>query len=147
MSRISVSDRRQDVDFEFVSQFLSQQSVWAQGIGRATQKRALDNSLCLSAFADNQQVGFARVVTDYATYAWIDDVFVDESVRGQGVAHQLLTAILDHSALQSVASWWLSSSNPAARALFEKHGFSRPHDQRLAKLMARPKHQGEHYQR
>ena len=140
-----MSDRREDVDFEFVHRFLSKQSVWAAGVGRSTQQRALDNSLCISAFHEGKQVGFARVVTDYATYAWIDDVFVAESAQGHGISHRLITAILQHADLKSVASCWLSSSNPVARSLFEKHGFKVPDPERLGKLMALPKHQNDEY--
>ncbi len=145
MAAITVSDRPHDIDFEFVYRFLSEESVWAVGIGRDTQQRAIESSLCLNAFVDKQQVGFARVVTDYATFAWVDDVFVDPDYRGQHVAHELMLAIMQHAALGSVASWWLSSSNPDARALFEKHGFERPDTDRLAKLMARPKLKPEFY--
>ena len=145
MKDIFVSDQRDDVDFEFVYRFLSEKSIWASGVGRTTQMRVLKNSLCISAFSEGKQVGFARVVTDYATYAWIDDVFVEESVQGKGVAHRLMTAILEHDDLRSVASWWLSSSNPVARSLFEKNGFAIPDTERLGKLMALPKHQGEDY--
>lgn len=145
MYEITLSDRREDVDFEFVHRFLSEQSIWAKGVGRSTQHRALSNSLCISAFYEGKQVGFARVVTDYATYAWVDDVFVAESAQGQGVADRLITAILQHADLQSVASWWLSSSNPVARSLFEKHGFKAPDPERLGKLMALPKYQSEDY--
>lgn len=140
-----VSDRREDVDFDFVHQFLSEQSIWATGVGRNTLKRALDYSLCFSVFKDDRQIGFARVVTDCATFAWIDDVFVDPDERGAGVPHHLLNAIVDHESLASVASWWLSSSNPVARSLFVKHGFEEPPRERLMKLMARPKQQSESY--
>ena len=145
MEEVVISDQRKDVDFEFVYRFLSERSIWAAEVGRSTQMRALDNSLCISAFKEGRQVGFARVVTDYGTYAWIDDVFVDESVQGQGIAHHLMTRILEHADLQSVASWWLSSSNQVARSLFEKYGFAVPNPERLGKLMARPKHKGEEY--
>ncbi|MEM9623534.1 MAG: GNAT family N-acetyltransferase [Pseudomonadota bacterium] len=147
MEKITISDSQADIDFEFVYQFLSEQSIWASGVGRTTQRRALDNSLCISAFNNGKQVGFARVVTDYATFAWVDDVFVDEAVRGQGVAHQMISTILNHDKLQSVASCWLSSSNPVARALFAKPGFTRPDEARLDKLMAQPKRQNNSYKR
>ena len=145
MKEIILSDKREDVDFKFVYGFLSERSMWAAGVGRSTQKKALDNSMCISAFIAGKQVGFARVVTDYATYAWIDDVFVDEAAQSQGVSHHLITTILEHRDLKSVASWWLSSSNPVARSLFEKHGFEVPDPKRLGKLMALPKHQGKDY--
>ena len=142
-----ISDNRADVDFAFVHGFLAHESIWATDIGAETLKRALDHSLCISAFRDEEQVGFARAVTDFATYAWIDDVFVKESERGAGIARRLLEGIVSHESLAPVASWWLSSSNPHARALFQKIGFEEPPPERAAKLMARPKAQGEAYRR
>jgi GNAT superfamily N-acetyltransferase len=145
MSDVQISDRREDIDFEFVFRFLSDESIWADGIGRETQQRAIDNSLCISAFVNDQQVGFARAVTDYATFVWVDDVFVDPNARGKGVSKHLIAAIIEHPKLTSVASWWLSSSTPAARSLFEKFGFEVPAKERIAKWMGRPKVKSEAY--
>ena len=147
MSGITVSDKSEDVDFEFVYRFLSGESIWADGIGRETQQRAIDYSLCFSAFHDRQQVGFARAVTDYATFVWIDDVFVDAEMRRSGVAKLLIQTVVDHPSLVSVASWWLSSSTPNARALFEQYGFEVPERQRIAKWMGRPKVKTEFYKK
>lgn len=139
MADIHISDQSADVDFEFVYRFLSGESIWADGIGRETQQRAIDNSLCVSAFLNGRQVGFARAVTDYATFVWIDDVFVDSEARRSGVARLLIQTIIDHPSLVSVASWWLSSSNPNARSLFDQFGFEIPEKQRITKLLGRPK--------
>ena len=147
MSGIRISDKTSDVDFEIVYGFLSGESNWADGIGRETQQRAIDNSLCISALQGTQQVGFARVVTDYATFAWIDDVFVDPEARRSGVAKRLIQAIVEHPRLGSVASWWLSSSNPSARELFKQYGFDVPEKDRIAKWMGRPKLKTESYRR
>lgn len=145
MSGIRISDKTNDVDFEFVYSFLSDESNWADGIGRETQRRAIDNSLCISAFHDGKQIGFARAITDYATFAWIDDVFVDPDARRSGVAKLLIQAIVEHPKLNSVASWWLSSSNPKARELFKQYGFEVPDKDRIAKWMGRPKVKTESY--
>ena len=145
MSDIKISDNPSDVDFEFVYGFLSCESNWADGIGRRTQQRAINNSLCVSAFQDDKQIGFARVITDYATFAWVDDVFVDAAARRTGVAKLLIQTIVEHPRLSSVASWWLSSSNPSARALFKQYGFGTPEQSRIEKWMGRPKVKTEAY--
>ena len=139
MDTLKICDRLEDMDRAVLHRFLSEEAHWQKGIGPKTLERALENSLCVGAFIDGGQVGFARVITDYATFAWIDDVFVDPSVRGQGVAYRLMEAIIEHRKLKSIAAWWLSSSNPDARRLFEKFGFSKPEQERLEKWMARKK--------
>ncbi len=147
MADIQISDQTTDVDFEFVHRFLSGESIWADGIGQQTQRRAIDNSLCISAFEHGKQVGFARAVTDYATFVWIDDVFVDPESRRSGIAKLLIRTIVDHPSLVSVASWWLSSSTPNARSLFEQFGFEVPEKQRIAKWMGRPKVKSDFYKK
>ncbi len=145
MGDLKISDDLKEMDLAVVHRFLSEEAHWQKGIGPQTLTRALENSLCIGAFLDGKQVGFARVVTDYATFAWIDDVYVDASARKQGVAYQLIQAIIDHPKLDAVAAWWLSSSNPQARRLFEKFGFSQPDQERLDKWMAREKTKSDAY--
>ncbi len=145
MDALTISDRPEDMDLTRVHRFLSEEAHWQKGIGLKTLERALENSLCVGAFLDGTQVGLARVITDYSTFAWIDDVFVDTSARGQGVAYRMMEAIIDHPELKSVAAWWLSSSNPDARRLFEKFGFSEPKKERLEKWMAREKVKSDAY--
>lgn len=139
MDKLQISDQSEDIDFEFVYRFLSEESIWATGIGRETQKRAIENSLCISAFLHGKQIGFVRVVTDYATFAWVDDLFVDPSIRGAGVAKRLIREVLEHPSLNTIASWWTCSSNPAARALFKQFAFDIPEKNRIAKWIGRPK--------
>jgi len=145
LGEIQLSDQVTDVDFEFVYRFLAGESIWATGIGRDTQRRAIDNSLCISAFIDRKQVGFCRAVTDYATFVWVDDVFVDSNVRRRGIAKLLIQSIVEHPSLVSVASWWLSSSNEDARRLFQRFGFVVPEEHRIGKLMGRPKIKSDSY--
>ena len=145
MDNLKISDRLEDMDRAVVHRFLSEEAHWQKDIGPKTLERALQNSLCIGAFVDDAQVGLARVITDYATFAWIDDVFVDASFRGQGIAYRLMEAIIDHPRLTSVAAWWLSSSNPDARRLFEKFSFSTPDQERLEKWMAREKIKSDAY--
>jgi hypothetical protein len=85
MDKVEISDRLEDVDFDFVHNFLSQFSHWKKDIGPNTLRRALEHSNCISAFINGAQVGFVRVVSDHATFAWVDDLFVDEKYRGNGI--------------------------------------------------------------
>ena len=127
------------VDFGFVRHFLSEESPWARGIPTEALRRAIDNSLCFSIFEPGEkQVGFARVVSDLATFAYVDDLFVDENYRGRGLGGALVNAVLTHPDLCSVKSWWLFASGPEARRLFERHGFRQPERERLARWMTTP---------
>jgi GNAT superfamily N-acetyltransferase len=118
---IKVTDDPAAVDFEAVHRFLDQESHWAQGIPRATLERALRHSLCFSALDDGRFVGFARVVTDRATFAWLCDVFVEESHRGRGIARALMQAIDSHADLQQLRRFLLATRS--APGLYAKHGF------------------------
>ena len=141
---LRITDKISEIDLARVQLFLKG-TVWQSGIGPKTLGRALNNSLCISAFDDNLQIGFARAVTDRATSCWIDDVFVDPAHRGQGVAGRMIESIVQHSELRSVASWFLSSSNQEARRVFAKYGFESIGPERAGKLMARAKIHNEQY--
>lgn len=71
-------------------------SYWSPGIDRALMERAFAGSHCLGAYDGDNQVGFARTITDYATFAWIADVWVDEAVRGQGLGRRMVSWFTDH---------------------------------------------------
>lgn len=97
-------------------------SYWAEGIPRETLERALRHSLCLGVFdAEQSQVGFARLITDYATYAYLADVFVLESHRGLGLSKRMLEEIQGHSELQGLRRVALVTKD--AHGLYEKFGF------------------------
>lgn len=84
-------------------------------------QRSLDNSLNFGIFKENQQVGFARVVTDFATFGWIADVFILEEHRGKGLAKWLMKSILSHPRLQGFRRWVLATKD--AHELYRKFGF------------------------
>jgi GNAT superfamily N-acetyltransferase len=121
-SQFTVSTRVEDVDRERLFHFLNEESGWAKGIPRETVDRAVENSLNFTLLnADGVQRGYARVVTDRATFAWLCDVYVDEELRGLGVSHRLLEAVDAHPDLIGLRRWLLATST--APWLYEKYGW------------------------
>lgn len=120
-------------------------TVWQSEIGPKTLDRALQNSLCMAAIVDGELVGFARAVTDRATFCWVDDLFVDPKHRGHGIARTMMNAIVNHEELATVATWFLASSNPEARKIFEEFGFETLPEDRASKIMALPRLLNERY--
>lgn len=110
------------LDHERVHGWLSREAYWSLGIDRQVFERALAHSLVASAFVDGEQVAFARVVTDRATFAWLCDVFVATPARGQGVGTRLIRAVVEHPELQGLRRWALRTRD--AHALYERFGFT-----------------------
>jgi len=108
------------VDKDVVYGFLSR-SYWAKGIPRPVLERAIANSLCFSVFDGDAQVGFARVATDRATFAYLADVFVLPSHRGRGLSKLLMETIVAHPDLQGLRRWVLVTQD--AHGLYARYGF------------------------
>ena len=87
---------RERLDVTLIHRFLSTEAYWSTGIPRSVVERAIDHSLCIGAYRGRQQVGFARMTTDRATFAYLGDVFVVASERGQGIATRMVRALLEH---------------------------------------------------
>ena len=104
--------------------FLSEESYWAKGIPLELVERALEHSLCFAALDGEATVGFARVITDYATFGYLADVFVLPSHRGRGISKRILQAITEHPALQGLRRWQLVTRD--AHGLYAQFGFSAP---------------------
>jgi N-acetylglutamate synthase-like GNAT family acetyltransferase len=119
---IRISTDPTDVDLDWLVAALSERAYWALGRTREVVERSIANSLCFSAMDGAKQVGFARVVTDQATFAWICDVFVDESMRGRGVGKLLLTVITEDPRLAGLKRTALATSSPQ---FYEQFGFER----------------------
>jgi GNAT superfamily N-acetyltransferase len=109
------------IDGELVYGFLSQ-SYWARGLPRDVFERALANSLCFSLFDGGAQVGFARVATDRATFAYLADVFVLPTHRGRGLGKLLMETIIAHPDLQGLRRWVLVTRD--AHGLYARYGFA-----------------------
>ena len=129
---ISTDNKR--LDIRRIHDFVSNQSYWAQGRPIQTVQRALDNSLNFGLYKNNQLIGFARVVTDYATFAWIADVFVLSEHRGQGLSKWIIEVILSHPELQGFRRWVLATRD--AHGLYARFGFIPLH--RPERWMERP---------
>ena len=116
----TVTTDRARLNEELIHQFLSR-SYWAEGIPRETLARAMRNSLCFGLLAGSQQIGFARVITDSATFAYLADVFILEPYRGRGLAKFLMESIMKHPQLQGLRRWMLATRD--AHSLYRKFGF------------------------
>src|SRR6266566_7932166 len=125
------------LDLDVIHGFLSRSSYWAAGIPRELVARALRHSTCFGAFDGNEQVGFARVISDHATFAYVCDVFVLDSHRGRGVGKQLMAAVKSHPDLQGLRRWVLFTRD--AHELYRQFGFSEArHPDRLMEIQSGP---------
>jgi len=123
-----LTDDPNAVDLAVVHGFLTQ-SYWAAGIPRETVARGIANSLPLSAFLGERQVGFARVVTDRATFAYLADVFVVPDQQGRGLGTWIVATCLGHPELQGLRRWLLATRD--AHALYKKLGFTHVADPKM----------------
>lgn len=101
--------------------FLANESYWARNIPRAIVEKSIANALCFGVYEDEQQIGFARVITDNATFAYLADVFVLPVYRGRGLAKWLMSCIVSHPELQGLRRWLLATRD--AHALYAQYGF------------------------
>ncbi|GAA4307154.1 GNAT family N-acetyltransferase [Nibribacter koreensis] len=98
------------------------QSYWSAGIPREVVERAVENSLCVGVYHQEKQVAFARLITDYATFAYLCDVFVLERARGQGLSKWMMEALQAHPQLQNLRRWLLATRD--AHGLYAQFGFT-----------------------
>lgn len=102
--------------------FFLKNSYWASGVPREVLERSVENSLVFGLYKSDEQVGFARVSTDYATFAYLADVFILEEHRGRGLGRWLMEVILSHPELQGFRRWMLATAD--AHELYRRYGFS-----------------------
>ena len=123
-----ISTDPERLDLSVIHGFLSESSYWARGIPRATMEKSIQNSLVFGLYDTTRegeaaaQVGFARVITDSATFAYVADVFVLSSHRGRGLGVWLMEVIRSHPDLQRLRRWVLATRD--AHGLYEKTGFA-----------------------
>ncbi|MGI4732542.1 MAG: GNAT family N-acetyltransferase [Janthinobacterium lividum] len=120
---IAYDDDRARLDVARIHGWLAS-SYWSPGIGRGLVERAIAGSHCLGAYRDGEQIGFARAITDHATFAWIADVWVDEGARGQGVGRAMVRCFLDHPGFAGIRRVGLVTAD--AHGVYAALGFGPP---------------------
>lgn len=120
---ILINSDRTQIDIDFVHRELAQK-YWSLGIPRSVVEAAIANSLCFGVYVEEtqKQIGFARVVTDYATFGYLADVFILEAFQGQGYAKRLIAEIKAHPQLRGLRRWMLITRD--AHSLYKQYGFT-----------------------
>ena len=121
-SPIEITTELARIDLDRVHHWLARKSYWAGEMPRAVFDRAVRNSLCFGAIEGNATVGFTRVISDRATFAYVSDVFVDPARRGTGISKALMAAVSAHPELQDLRLWVLATAD--AHGLYAKYGFN-----------------------
>ena len=116
-----ISTEQSRLNLDMIHAYLSRESYWAKGIPRKTFEMSVRNSLCFGVYAGNEQVGFARVVSDFATYAYLADVFILPAHRGKGFSKSLMENVITHPDLQGLRRWVLATAD--AHGLYSRFGF------------------------
>jgi GNAT superfamily N-acetyltransferase len=117
---ISLSDDATKLQIGRIQGWLAS-SYWSPGIERTLVERAIAGSHCLGAYRDEQQVGFARMITDHATFAWLADVWVEESARGQGLGRRMVSWFLEHPSFAGLRRFGLVTAD--AHGVYADLGF------------------------
>lgn len=124
MSVLKISCDHSQLDVDMIYSFLSTQAYWSKNIPKAIFDKGFKHSLVFGGFLDAQQVAFARVISDYATFANLVDVFVLPEYRGQGYSKQLIQAVMAHPDLQGLRRFTLATGD--AHGLYAQFGFTSP---------------------
>lgn len=121
---LRISTDQAELDLALIHEFLSTGSSWAQGISFGLVRKSVAHSLCFGGFVGSEQVAFARVISDYATFANLVDVFVLPAWRGRGFGKQIVRAVMNHAELQGLRRFTLATFD--AHELYAPHGFAPP---------------------
>jgi GNAT superfamily N-acetyltransferase len=115
-----ISTEKTRLDIPLIHEYLSQHSYWAKGRPFEVVQKSIENSHCFGVYEGDRLVGFARVVTDYATFSWLCDVFILETFRGRGLGKWLVETIVDYPGLQNARRFLLATRD--AHDLYAKYG-------------------------
>ena len=119
-----VSTDKSKLDINVIHKFLSEEADWSENIPLKLLKKGIKNSFCFGVYNNDKQVGFARLITDYATFAYLADVFILPAHRGKNLGKMLMNKIMEHPELQSLRRISLVTTD--AHGLYEKFGFTSP---------------------
>ena len=117
----TISTEKDKLDIDVIHSFLNR-TYWAEGISKEIIRRSIEGSLCFGVFENDKQVGFARMITDKATFAYLADVFIIEEYRGRGLSKWLMEVIMSHPDLQGLRRMVLVTKD--AHGLYKQFGFT-----------------------
>ncbi|MFA6979674.1 MAG: GNAT family N-acetyltransferase [Ignavibacteriaceae bacterium] len=115
-----ISTDKSQLDLTVISNWLTKESYWATNRSLETIKLSIENSLCFGVYEEQRQIGFARIVTDYATFAWLCDVFILNDYKGKGLGKWLVETITTQPVLKNLRSFILATRD--AHGLYERYG-------------------------
>lgn len=118
----TVSTDKSQLDIPMIHHYLSKESYWAMNIPLNLVMKSIEGSFCFGVYEEVKQVGFARVITDLATYAYLADVFIIPSSQGKGLGKMLMKAIMEHPDMQGFRRWMLATRD--AHGLYAQFGFT-----------------------
>jgi len=118
-----ISTSKEKLDLKAIHQFLSTQAYWCKGISFERVKRAAENSLPFGLYYQDKQIGYARIISDYSTMAYLADVYVLPEFRGQGLSKWLMQTIRSHPELQGLRRWLLATAD--AHGLYRQYGWKK----------------------
>ncbi|WP_313269900.1 GNAT family N-acetyltransferase [Epilithonimonas vandammei] len=121
-----ISTDKSKMDIEIIHKYLSEESYWAKGISKEIVEKSVANSFCFGVFYHDRQIGFAKVITDFTTIAYLGDVFILDKFRGLGLSKLLMETIMHHPELQGLRRWILLTAD--AHELYRKFGWSNIND-------------------
>ena len=119
--KLVISTEKNRLILSMIHSFLSQ-SYWAKDISKKVVSLSIENSLCFGLYDETTQIGFARVITDYATFAYLCDLFIVESQRNKGLGKWLVESVRNHSPLKAIPVWLLATRD--AHGLYSQIGFT-----------------------
>ena len=125
-----ISTDKTKLDIEVIHNYLSKESYWAKGRTLEAVETTIENSVCFGVYEDEKQIGFARVASDLAVFAYIMDVFVLDAYRGNGLGKLLMDSIINNELLRNVQIWMLATDD--AHGLYRQYGFKPlPHPEKM----------------
>jgi GNAT superfamily N-acetyltransferase len=115
------SSDKEKLDVNYIHHYLSLESYWAKNIPREIVQKSIDGSLCFGVYCQDKQIGFARVITDYATFGYLADVFIDKHYRGKGLSKELMKFIMKQDVIKKLRRFMLATLD--AHGLYTQFGF------------------------
>jgi GNAT superfamily N-acetyltransferase len=116
------STDKEKLQHEYIHHFLSEESYWAKNIPIHIVEKAIEGSICFGIYDKQQQIGFARIITDHATFGYLADVFVDKSYRRKGLSKELMSFIMEQPMIKTLRRFMLATKD--AHSLYAQFGFN-----------------------